>query len=398
MKICIVSRGDIPIFPANQGASVKLYSTIKFLSLMGHDVYFVTSESSSYLHAKDGHFEEKKYPRWLANFLPYGRLRRNLSLWLGIPKEDVVLYKPLLDVALWLKTLYVVKKEKADVVQAEFPAFAIPAAVAKLAAGVPALLVEHNIEYLRISETSDPSSLGRRLLKFVETSACRASNAIVTTTEEDKKRLGTIGADSRKIFVIPHGVDLEEYAHVNGQKIRKLYKLNGTVLVFHGVLIYPPNLDAVKTIAEKILPKLNEIGLNAKALVIGDYPPAGIKHPDLIFTGAVKDLPDYIAAADIAVVPLISGGGMRMKILEYFAAKKPVISTPKGAEGIPVSDGKEIILADIADFPKHILKLAKSEKLREKIAENAFSFVQGNDWRKICDKYVEIYKNLLNTT
>lgn len=395
MKICIVSRGDISIFPATQGASVKLYSTIKFLSLLGHDIFFVTSENDKYIYAKNGCFEEKEYPKRLIKFLPYGKIRRNFLLGMGIPREDVVLYNPLLDVNLWLKTLYVAKKENVDIIQSEFTAFAIPAAVTKLIMRIPTVLVEHNIEYFRISETSKLSPLGRFLLKFIEKTACKFSDVVVAITDEDKNRLVNMGVKSKKIFVIPHGVDLSEYKDLDGEKIRRLYGLDGIILIFHGVLIYPPNLDAAKTIAEKILPKLKETGLNVKALVVGDYPPDDVKHPNLIFTGVVKDLPNYIDAADIAIVPIKAGGGMRMKILEYFAAKKPVISTPKGVEGIKISNGKEILLSDIEEFPEQVLKLVKSKKLRKELIENAFSFVQKYDWKCICKKYVEIYNNLL---
>lgn len=396
MRICIVSRGDISIFPPTQGASVKLYSTIKFLSLLGHDVYFVTSENDAYIHVKNGDFKEKKYPKWLTKFLPYGKIRRNFLLALGIPREDVVLYKPLLDIGLWLKTLYVVKRENVDIVQSEFPAFAIPAIITKLVTGTPTVLVEHNVEYFRILETSRPFITGRWILKLVEKTACKFSDAVVAITEKDKIRLDVLGTNPEKIFIIPHGVDLGEYKDLNGERIRKDYGLDGITLIFHGVLIYPPNLNAVKTIAEQILPKLEEAELNVKALVVGDYPPENIKHPNLIFTGVVKNLPDYIDAGNIAIVPITSGGGMRMKILEYFAAKKPVISTFKGAEGIKLNNGKEIILTTIEKFPNEIVKLVKSKKLRNKLIDNASKFVEGYDWEIICNKYVELYHHLLS--
>lgn len=395
MKICIVSRGDISIFPATQGASVKLYSTIKFLSMLGHDVYFVTSENDKYVHAKDGNFEEKKYPKRLVNFLPYGKRRRSLLLRMGIPKEDVILYKPLLDFNLWLKTLYVSKKERVDIIQAEFPAFAIPTILTKLMRRIPSVLVEHNVECFRILETSKASSLGRFVLKLIEKIACRFSGAVVAITEEDKKRLENMGVKNEKIFIIPHGVDLNRYKNLDSKKIRELYKLKDLTLIFHGVLIYPPNLKATKNIAEKIMPELDNLGIKAKALVVGNYPPKDVEHKDLIFTGVVEDLPSYIGASDIAIVPIVAGGGMRMKILEYFAAKRPVISTPKGAEGIKVTNGKQIILTDVENFPKEILRLIKSEKDRKELTKNAFEFVQKYDWSSICKKYVELYNGLI---
>lgn len=396
MKICMVSRGDISIFPATQGASVKLYSTIKFLSLLGHDVYFVTSENDNYLHVKNGDFKEKKYPKWLTKFLPYGKIRRNFLSALGIPREDVVLYKPLLDVGLWLKTLHVVKRENIDIIQSEFPAFAIPAIITKLTTGTPTVLVEHNVEYFRILETSRPFITGRWVLRLVEKIACKFSDAVVAITEEDKRRLEALGTKPEKIFIIPHGVDLDEYKDLNGERIRKAYGLDGITLIFHGVLIYPPNLGAVKTIAEQILPKLEEAGLNVKALVVGDYPPENVKHPNLIFTGVVDNLPDHIDAGDISIVPITAGGGMRMKILEYFAAKKPVISTFKGAEGIELSNGKEIILTNIENFPEEIIRLIKSEELGSNLVNNASKFIEKYDWRVICNKYIELYQQLVS--
>jgi glycosyltransferase involved in cell wall biosynthesis len=167
-------------------------------------------------------------------------------------------------------------------------------------------------------------------------------------------------------------------------------------LVFHGVYSYKPNYCAIKIISEKILPILKKKGINSKLLAIGGFSPKNIENPDVIFTGAVKDLPSYIGATDIAVVPLQAGGGIRMKILEYFAAKIPVISTKKGAEGIDAKNGKEIIITEISDFPNQITKLIKSEELRKRMTKNAFEFVQNYDWKKICQKYIEIYKNTIN--
>jgi glycosyltransferase involved in cell wall biosynthesis len=166
-------------------------------------------------------------------------------------------------------------------------------------------------------------------------------------------------------------------------------------LVFHGTFSYKPNYDAIKKIAEEILPKLRKRGIKAKLLAIGNFPPKDIKTKEIIFTGPVKNLPNYLGAADIAIVPIEAGGGIRMKILEYFAARKPVVSTPKGIEGILAKNGKEAIITSINEFPKEIIKLIKSKKLRKKLEENAFKLVQKYDWKNICEEYVKIYKKTL---
>ena len=396
MKICIVSRGDLSLFPPTQGASVKLLYTIKTLSLLGIKVFFVTAENDEYCEVKNGDFKRKKYPFWLAKSHATKIMKKPL-LWLGIPPEIFPLYHPLVNFKLWLRTLYVAISERIDLIQAEFTCFGIPTIFVKFLTLIPVCLVEHNVESFQVPEITNISIKGGKIVKTVERFVCSLSDKIIVITEEDKKRLEKSGIHSKKIKIIPHGIDLNLFKTPNGVKIRKEYKLKFPTLVFHGVYSYKPNYDAVKTIAEKILPELEKKGIKVKVLAIGDFPPDDVKHPNLIFTGVVNDLPDYIDAADIAIVPIQAGGGMRMKILEYFASKKPVISTRKGAEGIPVKNGKEIILTDIEEFPKQIVKVMKSKKLREEIAENAFKFVQDYDWENICKKYIDVYRQILRS-
>jgi glycosyltransferase involved in cell wall biosynthesis len=394
MKICIVSRGDLSLFPSTQGASVKLYYTIRTLSFLGIKVFFVTAENNQYFEAKNGILKKKNYLSWLAESPVTERMKKVLS-WLEIPPEIFLLYHPLINFKLWLKVLYVVLKERVNLIQAEFTCFGIPAIFIKLLTLIPVCLVEHNVETFQVPETTIISKRGRRIVKAIEKLVCKFSDRIIVITKEDKKRLEKLGIQNKKVRIIPHGIDLDSFKNASGSKIRKKFKLKFPTLVFHGVYSYKPNYDAVKTIAEKILPKLEGMGIKAKVLAVGDFPPVDINHPDIIFTGVVKNLSDYIDAADIAIVPIQAGGGMRMKILEYFAAKKPVISTKKGAEGIPVKNGKEIILADIEDFPAEIIRLMKSKTLREELAKNAFKFVQEYDWKKICKKYIEVYKEII---
>jgi glycosyltransferase involved in cell wall biosynthesis len=389
----MVSRGDLSLFPPTQGASVKLYFTAKFLSLLGHKVFFVTAENKKYFEVENGVFKEKKYPVLIAESHLTNAIRKTL-LKLGIPSDIHVLYHPLINFKLWFKTLYVTLKEKVDILQAEFTAFAIPVIFTKLLTGIPVSLVEHNVESFQLPEITKLEKRGKRLIEFMEKLSCRLCDFIIVIIKEEKDRLKNLGVDENKIYVIPHGVELSKYKKLNGKKIREKYNLKHPTLIFHGALSYKPNRDAVRIIAKKILPKL-EKKIKFHVLIIGDSPPSGFNNKNMIFTGAVKNLQDYIDAADVAIVPLKVGGGLRMKILEYFAAKKPVISTEKGAEGISVKNGKEIIIAKIDDFPSQIIKLIKSRKIRDKMTKNAFKFVQAYDWRLICEEYIKLYSIII---
>jgi len=393
MKVCIVSRGDLPLFPPTQGASVKLFYTLKTLSELGIKVYFVSAESEHYLEVWKGRFIKKNFPHLIAKS-PIRKYHKIFLSLLGIPKDIFVIYHPIINFKLWLKLFYVVLKEKIDLIQAEFTAFGIPAIFVKLFTLKPVVLVEHNVESFQLPEVTSLNSKGEKIVRLIEKFACSLSDRVIVMCEEERKKLCKLGLKKEKISIIPHGVDLKLYKNLDSKKIRKKYGLKFPTLVFHGTFSYKPNYDAIKKIAEEILPKLKKKGVKAKLLAIGNFPPKDIKAREIIFTGPVKNLPNYIDAADIAIVPIEAGGGIRMKILEYFAARKPVVSTPKGIEGIPAKNGKEAIITSIKEFPKEIMKLIKSRKLRKKLEENAFKFVQKYDWKNICEKYVKIYEEL----
>ncbi len=123
--------------------------------------------------------------------------------------------------------------------------------------------------------------------------------------------------------------------HKRDEMRRRLSVSEGTPLIlFNGKLDYKPNLEAVEIILKEILPRvLNEFP-RAKFLVVGNNPPLELSHDNLIFTGVVDCIEDYINASDVVICPLLSGGGTRFKILEAIACGKPVISTTLGAEGL----------------------------------------------------------------
>jgi len=394
MKICFVSRGDLNLFPPTQGGSVKIFNTVKYLSLLGSTVYFVTSEHDVYFEVKNGKWKKKEYPKSLSRKVFLKKSWKRILSFLGVPEEEHVLFHPLFNHNLFLKALYVAKKEKVDLLHAEFLSFAFPLLLVKMLIGRKLVLVEHNVECKRMEEIFKLNIFTKTLLRSLESVITNLSDVVIVVTEEDKRRLEKLLVKRSKIHVVPHGVDVERFERGNGERIKEKLKLSSPVIIFHGVLYYKPNADAVDRIAE-IASEVKKHLPEASFLIVGEKPPTLKLHENLIYTGVVKNLEDYIGAADIAIVPLKAGGGMRMKILEYFAAKKPVISTPKGAEGIDVESGREIILCSIEDFPSKIIELWKNLDLRESITKNAFEFVKKLHWRNICKKYVNLYRRLL---
>jgi len=395
MKICIVGRGDLQLFPPLEGGSNKIYYTLKYLSLKGIKVFYVSSEHPFYFEVFKGNVKKKPYPSSLSKPVDIEQIKKIIRELLGIPSEECILYHPLFNTQLVKKLMYVVRKERPQLIQAEFIGFAFPAAVVKFLFGLPVILVEHNVECLRIKEIFPQFKRGLLFSKLIEVALNKVSDVVITSTVEDKMRLTSLGIKKSKIVVIPHGVEVKKFEKGNGRKIRKKLNLHGTVLIFHGVLSYKPNLWAVKYIANHLIPYLRKKRVDFSVLIVGNYPPPDIKEREIVFTGVVNNLQDYIDAADIAIVPLIAGGGMRIKILEYFAAKKPVVSTPKGIEGIHVENFKHAIITPLDEFPKYVYELIKNKKLRNYLVKNAFEFVKDFDWKKITEGYLDAFRRVL---
>ncbi len=341
-NICIITRPDLE--PAVHGAAVKIMETARALSRLGADVVIVTNDRLWYYHVVGGAVAPRRYPQpllSLTNLPPFLKQKlarlpvpgywetiRRLLTRAGYPRDEQFLYQAAVDPDFWIRVLYVGRRHRVTVYQAEFPGYAVPAWLAARVLGGQCALVEHNVEYLRLRDTTELPSSTIEKLKRIEAWLAGLVDHVIAVSEPDRLRLAALGIPEARIRVIPHGVNLEAYADVSGQGIRARYGIQDDdfLLVFHGTLHYWPNTVAVKHIAEDLLPRLEARGVPAKAMVCGVNPPRYYAHPRMVFTGVVQDLPQHLAAADVAVVPLDDGGGTRLKILEYFAAGLPVVS------------------------------------------------------------------------
>jgi glycosyltransferase involved in cell wall biosynthesis len=130
-------------------------------------------------------------------------------------------------------------------------------------------------------------------------------------------------------------------------------------------------------------------------LAIGKDPPPSAPHPRIHLTGSVDQLAPWLKAADLSVVPLVDGGGTRMKIIDCFAASLPVVSTSKGIEGIPVEPGKQAIVLDDWDpFMSAIVDLWNNPEEASKLAGAGRALADHLDWDAAARKYLSIYSAL----
>jgi glycosyltransferase involved in cell wall biosynthesis len=166
---------------------------------------------------------------------------------------------------------------------------------------------------------------------------------------------------------------------------------------------YFPNSEAATFFANRIWPHVRSRLDGAELAIVGANPGPGVlalgELPGVKVTGMVSDVRPYYREALAAVVPLRTGGGTRLKILEAMAAGVPVISTPLGAEGLEVVDEENAMLVDPDDtegWAARLVSLAQSPARRAELTEAGLRLVQSRyDWENLGSKLVATYERWL---
>lgn len=244
-------------------------------------------------------------------------------------------------------------KEKPDLFVFDFPWMGIYGWLIQKIFHISYDIREHNVEHIRFKR------LGKWwwwLLKVYEGFVYKNSRKVRYISMSDKKLIKKIFGLSESRFVYTPYIADDKIFFPNlksRKRVRKVLKLEDKkIILFFGSLDYLPNIQALEIISTKIAPEFIKYK-DVVFLIVGKNPPINIKFPNILFTGFVEKVEDYINAADLVIVPLISGGGIRTKIIESIACNKKVISTFIGNEGI---SGKNICLASINNFVDRIRK------------------------------------------
>jgi len=221
----------------------------------------------------------------------------------------------------------------------------------------------------------------RRMEKF-EGDVCRRAGHIVAVSEVDRAAMQKLfGAE--RISPVATGVDIDYFA----PPVRRETKAD---LIFVGSMDWLPNIDAIEYFAAQILPLIHKQRPECRVVVAGRRPTPGLqelarREPRIVLTGTVPDVRPYLWESTVSIVPLRIGGGTRLKIFEAVAAKLPVVSTSVGAEGLPLENGKQIVIADTPEaFANSCLQLLSNAAMREQMSRAAWDFVDGRfSWEAV---------------
>ncbi|MCU1291933.1 MAG: hypothetical protein JWP08_783 [Bryobacterales bacterium] len=270
--------------------------------------------------------------------------------------------------------------------------------VRRLRPGAKVVLNWHNIESELMARYAEgASSLPRKLyatvtarqMRLLENSMLRSCHAHIVCSERERDILSR-GNYNARIAVTPNGVDTEYFSPENGTAVEKK-------LVFVGQMSYHANADGVAWFVRDAWPSICGKFPDVRLSIVGSSPGPAVQalanEAGVEVTGTVPDVRPFYSGAYAAIVPLLSGGGTRLKILEAMAAGTPVISTRLGAEGLPVADRQEILFADSpASWLQAFEYLADRERRSALVDRARRLAVAQFDWDAIAERLIELYQ------
>jgi sugar transferase (PEP-CTERM/EpsH1 system associated) len=389
-------------WPPYDGGRIRMLETLRFVGKR-HEVTLL-----AHIHAEDErrHLDAlRPYCKRIEVYLaPESPLRRIASILVGLPARRPAIQSVHFSAELSRRVAQLTAAEAFDIVHMEFSFISHYAAAISSTCNARLILSTHNIESERLQRESRISAFGfRRLAVAVdgmffpawEERALQHFDGISAVSESDRRWIAD-RAPKAQVALAPNGVDTAGFASRDERSV------STNKIVFTGVMDYPPNVDAVVWFVNDIWPLLRKRKPDAQFVIVGARPSAAVsalgQRDGVTVTGAVEDIRPYVAEAFAFVVPLRSGGGTRLKILQAMAIGCPVISTAIGAEGLAVTNGEDILFAETPeDFVSQVLALERSATLAHTLGAAGRTLVaERYDWSACLAPIQSLYDRVLS--
>jgi glycosyltransferase involved in cell wall biosynthesis len=398
MRILILTH-RVP-FPQNGGYPIAVCNTIRGLVDLGHEVSLFSLNTKKVNHPRIGN------PDALIARINYQLTDVSIDIsWVEAflnlfnPKANNVdrFYNPEFE----QKLIEELRGHAYDVVQ--FEGLYVTPYLNAVRRTTKAKLIyrSHNIEYQvwkRLSvQKHDPLKkwylglMARRIKKY-ELQQLNKFDAITVFTRPDMETLQKSGINV-PIKILPIGIDIKRYNP-------DLSKTEFPSLFFLGSLDWLPNREGMEWFLDNFYTDLTTDNLRVKFYVAGNDVPEQFDDYEamgkIFIQGEVDDALEFVNSKAIMVVPLLSGGGMRVKIVEGMAMQKCIIATSLGAEGINYKHGENILIANTREeFYKAIKRCISDEEYCKNIGRNARKLAEKeHDMAKVADKIVSFYNSL----
>ena len=265
----------------------------------------------------------------------------------------------------------------------------------------------HNCEYFAKRQILGNTRAGRELVNDVrelEAKLCRDADLVFVCSPEDGEQFVNLYGISRdKLVSVPNGVDVEKTRPATPEQQVQARRQLGLpaekpVLIFIGSG-YGPNTEAAAFLVKEVAPVLNNCTIAIAGSVKDSYEAAGMPAlpANVVMLGTIDEQQRswFYQAADIALNPMFSGSGTNLKMLDYFAAGLPVVSTPAGARGLEISD-QECVVCSPESFTAEIAGLLRQPEQRSRLGDGARQLaVSKYSWSRIAAHAAESMVQLM---
>jgi glycosyltransferase involved in cell wall biosynthesis len=395
---------ELPYAPGGSGGSTRQFQLLRRLREHGHDIEVTAPVHPDQRSGAECLREAGIALRGVAR--PSSRVRETLAALRARPGlAAALLSQPLLawqvDV-FWTRlrdaALAAIAAARPDVILVEHDWAARWRA--DLPAEIPCALTLQNLSWLYYEARARAAAGVRGRLLALEAARFRRFDAarldaydlLIAMSERDRSAVAALSR--ARCEVVPNGVDTSA---LPGQQREPT---DEPLLLFTGTFAYPPNAEALDWLLRDIWPRVRAGAPRARLAVVGPKPPAfaaRLADERVTITGWVEDMRPWFDRASVVVVPLRSGGGTRLKLLDGLASRRAVVSTPNGAEGIDVRDGEHLLLADGTDaFATAILRTLADPALRARLADAGRRLAEESyDWRVLGDRLEALFAELV---
>lgn len=390
-------------YPAREGGPIAMNMIIEGLIAAGHSVKVLAINSNKY--NIDINSIPEEYRRKTGIELVYVDLSiRFFPAFLNLFSSRSYHVERFISNDLETALIQILTKEKFDIVQFEVLYMSPYARIVRKYSDSRIILRAHNIEHLiwqRVA-TSTKNPIKRlylqhlvKKLKKYECCTVRQFDGIAAITEQDAvffRSIQCMPSDIKSIPVvaIPFGIDLEQVPESKEQTdFPSLFSI--------GAMDWIPNLEGIIWFLEKVWPEIHRKYPDLHYYLAGRHMPDSLRAkmiPNVEVVGEVEDANAFMCSKAILIVPLFSGSGIRIKIIEGMANGKPVISTSIGAEGIQYTKDQNILIADSTEeFIRCISSCIENRDFCETIGRNARELIKEQYHRKvIISKLVAFYQ------
>ena len=390
------------LHPVDKGGKIRTYNMLKELKRHHRITYLTLDDGAAGAAERESAFEychelvcipHRPREKFTAGF--YSELLFNLAS--PLPYAIKKYQSP----QMRAEILKRVEAGRVDLIVCDFLA---PAGNVPFSAKCPTVLFQHNVEAMIWQRHYEVQrNLVKKAYLFAqwlkmrafERKMCRRFDAVVAVSNEDCEQMQEEYGVAA-VFDVPTGVDTS-FFRPNGNEPAEPHNI-----VFTGSMDWLPNEDAISYFTEQVMPRIKREIPDATLTVVGRNPYPSLlelaqRDPSVMVTGRVDDVRPYMERAAAYVVPLRIGGGTRLKIYEAMAMEKAIVSTTIGAEGLPVKDGIELLLADTAEsLASALVKVLNDKSLAQELGARAAANVRENfGWEKVAERFGHICEDAL---